>query len=272
MAPSRLDHLADFDSATAMLRALASFLHGKDFPDLGLSSALRPLAVGANLLPTTLRQEAYKLGGYFEAIAPEQLERVKDEDIGRWVVEQFPARRYPAVLVGSSNGALVHLAAALGTPWLPQTFLIPLHQRGIEVDEPKHALEFGREPGRRLLEANPDLQLHHMHDANQDRLMTHYMTYFRIKRRRLGEAYARFLVEHLQPGGIIILVDCRHSWPTTRVGPRHVFQHGGAGGMTPQEYLYGGPRVARWFAERLGSSALGLADARRGQPRGGMGL
>ena len=250
MAPSRLDYLADFDSATGMLRALAACLHGKEFANLGLTAALKPVAIGTNLLPTAIRQEVYKLGGYFEAVAPEKLERVKDEDIARWVVDQFPARRYPAVLIGASNGALTHLAAALDAPWLPQTFLIPVRQRGIEVDEPKQALEFGREPGRRLLEANPDLQLHHMHDANQDRLMTHYMTYFRIKRRRLGEAYARFLAERLQPGGIIILVECNHSWPTTRVGPRHVFQHGGAGGISAEEYLEGGPRVARWFAQR----------------------
>ena len=25
---------------------------------------------------------------------------------------------------------------------------------------------------------------------------------------------------------------------------------GGSGGMSPEEYLYGGPRVARWFAEQ----------------------
>ena len=249
MAPSPSSYLADFDSATAMLRALANFLHGKDFPNLGLTSALKPVAVAANLLPTPVRQEIYKLGGYFETVSPNKLERIKDEEIARWVVAQFPARRYPAVLVGSSNGALTHLAAALGIPWLPQTFLIPLRQRSAEVDEPKRALAFGREPGRRLLEANPDLQLHQMHDPNQDRLMAQYMAYFRIKRRRLGDAYARFLAERLQPGGLVILVECRHSWPTTRVGPRHVFQMGGSGGISPEQYLYGGPRVARWFAE-----------------------
>lgn len=249
MAQPRVNYLADFDSATAMVRALAAFLHGKDFPNLGLSSALKPAVIGANLLPTGLRQENYKLGGYLEAIPPEQVDRISDEDISRFVVSQYPERRYPAVLIGSSNGALIHLAAALGAPWLPQTFLIPVRQRGVDIDEPKQALEFGREPGRRLLEANPKLQLHQMHDANQDRLMTHYMTYFRIKRRRLGEAYGRFLAERLQPGGIVILVECRYSWPTTRVGPRHVFQHGGAGGISAQQYIEGGPRVARWFAE-----------------------
>jgi hypothetical protein len=161
MSTSRVNYLADFDSATAMLRALAAFLHGRDFANLGLTPALRPVAMGPNLLPTPLRQEIYKLGGYFESVRPEQLHRVRDEDIARWVVHQYPARRYPAVLVGSSNGALTHLAAALGAPWLPQTFLIPVRQRGAKVDEPKHALAFGRETGRRLLEPNSGLQLHH---------------------------------------------------------------------------------------------------------------
>jgi hypothetical protein len=32
-------------------------------------------------------------------------------------------------------------------------------------------MQWGREPGQRLLEANPTLGLHQMHDANQDRLM-----------------------------------------------------------------------------------------------------
>jgi hypothetical protein len=57
MAPSRLNYLADFDSAAAMLRALANSLQHRAFPDLGLTSALRPVAVGANLLPVPLRQQ-----------------------------------------------------------------------------------------------------------------------------------------------------------------------------------------------------------------------
>lgn len=256
---SRFPYLADFDSASAMLRALARCLQGKDFPDLGMPAVLRPLAIATNVLPGSARREIYKLGGLLEAISPRRLERIRDEDIARWVVGLFPERRYPAILVGSSNGALVHLAAALGAPWLPQTFLIPVRQLRVDVDRPKLALEFGREHGPRLLEANPDLQLHQMHDPNQDRLMAQRMAYFRVKLGRLGEAYERFLRDRLEPGGSIILVDCRHAWPTTRVGPRHVFQFGGSGGATAKEYLEGSPAIERWL-ERVGS------DRRRWDP------
>lgn len=39
--------VAKFDSATAMLRALAGFLHGRDFPIVGGRAQAEPLAAGS---------------------------------------------------------------------------------------------------------------------------------------------------------------------------------------------------------------------------------
>ncbi len=114
------------------------------------------------------------------------------------------------------------------------------------------ALEKGREPGRVFVEAHPDVQLHHMHDAAQDRQMVRVLTYFRYKRRTLGPGYERFLRERLAPGGTILLSECRASWSTTTVGSRHVYQHGALGGATEEEFHSGGPRVAEYL-ERHGS-------------------
>lgn len=114
-------------------------------------------------------------------------------------------------------------------------------------------MAWGREPGRTLLDANPELQLHHMHDANQDRLMIQRMTYFRVKRRSLGARYTRFLEERLRPGGTIFVVECERRWPVVTVGPRHYFQPGAMGGLEPEDYLHGSPRVADYLA-RYGST------------------
>jgi pimeloyl-ACP methyl ester carboxylesterase len=184
--------IADFDSASAMVRATARFLRGKDFPQLGmLPSPLMPLmelvAAALNALPKRGRELFYIYSSGSEAIPPERLETLQAEDISRWVVDQYPRRTYPAAMIGSSNGAAVHLCTALGIPWLPQTVLIPVKHPGIPADEPKQDMEWGREPGGRLLAANPELTLHHMHDANQDRLTIQRLTYFRVKRLRLGE-------------------------------------------------------------------------------------
>jgi hypothetical protein len=79
------------------------------------------------------------------------------------------------------------------------------------------------------------------------------MGYFRVKRQRLGPAYEDFIAGTLEPGGTLYVADCRMTWPVTRVGERHVFQFGGFGSATPEEYVQGGPRVAA-FLERMGAA------------------
>jgi hypothetical protein len=247
MRPSAPPFIADFDSASAMLRATSNFLSGTDFPAIGQSRMLEPLARSASLLPRRAREQVFALGGLMEAISVKDLGRLDDERISLWVTHRYPERRYPAVMIGSSNGAAVHLCAALGVPWLPQTFLIPVRHTGGEADDPKKALEMGRQHAPALLEANPALQLHHMHDANQDRLMVKYMDYFRVKRRRLGRHYEDFLKERLAPRGAIIILECRRVWPSVRIGERHVFQHGALGGATEDEFMKGSERVEEYL-------------------------
>jgi hypothetical protein len=108
------------------------------------------------------------------------------------------------------------------------------------------------EGARNLLDANPDLQLHHMHDPNQDRLMVQHMMYFRVKRRRLGKRYESFLKQRLIEGGTIIVARCLRTWPTTRIGDRHFFQFGAVGGISPEEFFSGSDRVSDFLA-RSGS-------------------
>lgn len=82
--------------------------------------------------------------------------------------------------------------------------------------------------------------------------MVQRLAYFRMKRRTLGHAYERFLLDHLAPGGTILLVETTVRWPVMRVGDRHLFQPGATGGIEPEEYLQGSERV-REYLERYGS-------------------
>lgn len=236
-------YVANFDSATTLLRATARFLHGEDFPRLGvIPASLTPALRALNRLPFSWRQHLFTMSGVSEAVSPHRLGEIRIDAIRQWVVDQYPHRGYPAVLIGSANGALVHLAALLGIPWLPQTFLIPV-RRSLPAGAARADLEWGTRPGRELLAGNPDCQLHQMHDPNQDRLLIERMAYFRVKSLALGRAYTEFLETVLAPGGTIVLVECNQEWPTTRVADRHIFQFGGVGGLTPDEYFSGGDRV-----------------------------
>jgi hypothetical protein len=229
------------------------------FAILGLSECLRQEVRDADdlhvcaVLPASIDTPLFQHAANYTGRAVKPLAPVYDADrVARRVVGEYPKRPYPAAVIGSSNGALVHLCAALGIPWLPQTFLIPVRRSGVHPDEPAQDMAWARAPAQALLKANPDVVLHHMHDANQDRLMIQRMTYFRVKRLRLGEAYERFLEEMLMPGATLFLAECGLTWPTVQVGDRHVFQHGALGGATAEEFQCGSPRVEAYLG-RYGS-------------------
>jgi len=246
--------VAAFDSSTVPLQMLASYLHGRDHQLFGGSPARATvLSALSHCVPRGVREHVYQLTARKEAVSKEELDAFDAEAAARAIVGLYPARKYPAIAIGSSNGAAVHLCAALGIPWLPQNLLILAKESGLDPDQPRRILEKGRALAEPLLEANPQLALHHMVDPSQDRLMSREALYFRIKRLRLGPAYEKFIAEHLAPGGTVFTIECGMKWPVRRVNERHVFQLGGIGGLTPREYLDGSPRVAT-FLEAQGSS------------------
>ncbi len=255
LASSRIapPYIANFDSASAMLQATGACLRREDFPGVGVPPPLEPLAMLLDRLPRSIRELIYTQGSAGEGIPPERLGDVSAEVVAQWMVSEYPQQMYPAVAIGSSSGALVHLCAAFGMPWLPQTYLIPVqHQGQIDPDDPKGALEWGLRHAQPLLEANQDLQLHHMHDPSQDRLTIRGMTYFRVKRLRLGSLYEGFLENALPPGGTIFLVECQRTWPTTQIGDRHIFQFGALGGANLNDFFEGNEQVAEYL-KRYGS-------------------
>ena len=146
-------YIADFDSTSAMSRALGRYLQGNDFPGLGILPTVSPLVslLDAVTGSECVRKLIYSWGGWKEAISADALAGVDAEEFSRWVTQLYPERTYPAIMVGSSKGAAVHLCATLGIPWLPQTFLIPVRHSGLHLDEPERDLEWGVKPGQALL-------------------------------------------------------------------------------------------------------------------------
>ncbi|HEY9290480.1 MAG TPA: hypothetical protein VIP98_04290 [Microlunatus sp.] len=228
--------VASFDSASVLHASIASALRGQPFSNLGNPQWLGRLIRVAGRLPWPALRELYRRVGGAEGLRPEQLDQVDLADVAEAFAAEFPDRQYPAILIGSSNGSLAQLAAAAQIPWLPQTVLVPVHRIG-DPQRPDQALEFGRRWGPRLLQANPDIVLHQMHDSAQDRLMTARMTYFRVKWQSLPEAYLRLLSRRLAPEAPVVIIDDQVRWPVTRVDQRHWFQTGGLGGLSPAEHL-----------------------------------
>ncbi|MBP9855338.1 MAG: hypothetical protein KBD53_10780 [Candidatus Omnitrophica bacterium] len=241
------DKIIQFDSCTAMLTALSNYLKGKPFKGVGVAENV-PSSVGKclNAIPNKIRGEIYRWSGYFDALPENKLHDLKSEEIAHWVTSRYPKGKFPGAIFGSSNGAAIHLAAALAIPWLPQTFLIAM-RRKMEADELKKDVDWGRDAIKPFLKANPQLFVHQMHDPLQDRLMVTKMGYFRIKFLSLEEPYHQFLNENLIPRSPIISIECKYLWPSYKVQDRHYFQIGGFGGLSAKEYLDGGEEVTQFL-------------------------
>jgi hypothetical protein len=241
--------VAEFDSATGLVRALAAALADEPHLRLGRSRPMAALVSASRALPEAARAAVFARAGAGEAIKPKALPEVEPERFSRWVVGQYPQRPYDAVAIGSSNGAVMHLCAAMGVPWLPQTFLVPVRRRS-DPDDCIHDATLAADEAAALLAAQPALAIHQMHDPNQDRLMVRHIAYFRMKMRALSGAYRRYLSKTLAPGATILIVDGETRWPVTRRGPHHVYQQGAVGGLAPEEYVDGSPRVRQFLADQ----------------------
>ncbi|MFA3872951.1 hypothetical protein ABS735_04555 [Streptomyces sp. MMCC 100] len=228
---------------------MSRFLRGQDFPGLGVAPGSARVADLVSHLPSRARRRALVLGARIQGAPVSRVNRLSSEDLATWTADQYGPGPYPAVIIGAGSGAAVHLAAALGAPVLPQTYLVPVRAR-LDPDRPRVAMQAGQDLGRRLVEANPDLSLCHMHDPNQDRAMIVRFAYFRVKRLRLGRTLERFLEQRLAPGATIFILDTTLTWPVSVLGERQRFQFGALGGMNPREYIDGSARLAQHLAEQ----------------------
>lgn len=245
------DQFASLDSGDFMFRALAAFLRGQDATSvLPLSP---PVMTGVGIpvlklllnLPRRTRSKLVARLGVQEAVPPERLDEIDAEAVAAYVVRQYPKRTYPAIMIGSAHGALIHLAAAMGIPWLEQTFLTLARRDISPPDEMVQDIDFARRYGPLLLKNNPGIKLYQMADPANDRLMAMKAAYFRIKHVVLPRAYRQFIEQTLEPGGTIIITDCQEQRPVTQISERHFYQVGGIGGTTIDEYFNGGERVER---------------------------
>jgi hypothetical protein len=113
---SPADSVAAFDSALGTVSLLAAALQGHDLPRLGQGRAGAAGVRATSLLPAPLRRRAYARAGSREGVPASGLADVDLAAVARYLTGQYPRRRYPAVLIGSANGGMTHLAAAAQVP------------------------------------------------------------------------------------------------------------------------------------------------------------
>lgn len=243
-------YLTDFDSSVNSVRAVGSYLKGKGHGALSMGPSSKMLADRlATSPPDRVRAAIFRVMGFLQGLPLDRARNVDVDMLDEWVTRQYGPGPFPVVVVGSTSGGLVHLAAALGAPFLPQTTLTSVRDLATHPDDVAAAMQALAPTTGLIASNNPRVAVYHMHDPAQDRPMLEAMAYMRIKRQRLGRPYERFLEERLAPGGTIIQVECTRDWRTHTVGERAYFQFGCLGGVPEEEYHDSGERIARYLEQ-----------------------
>ncbi len=158
---------------------------------------------------------------------------------------------FPVITVGAAlGGATAYLSLALGGPFLPQTFVTTL-KRGSLTGDVNEYLHRSLDTALRLADENPGLMTIQHYDPVHDGWMTRFANHLRFKLLDLPPAYAEFIKQRLKPGGEVVYLEGGASWLRYRVGPRSVFQVGGWGGISAEEFLEGSDRI-RAYARKAG--------------------
>ncbi|MET7398571.1 hypothetical protein ABZS66_34295 [Dactylosporangium sp. NPDC005572] len=153
--------------------------------------------------------------------------------VAEWLVGQFPGGRYSGVVLGSPHGAAVHLALALGVPWLPVAFEVPTP----EVAAGEQPTADGLRHARDILDANPDVTVRQVYDPVWRGWSGTTAAYAVVRWQRLPPAYREFVADRLTPDAPVIMVRDVSRWLTVPGGAGYTFQLGSrASGLTPGDY------------------------------------
>ncbi len=150
---------------------------------------------------------------------------------------------FPAVVAGvGMGGATAHLATLAGGPYLPQAFVFTL-RGGASDGDARAYYKRSADIAQRFAQRNPAAFTIQHYDPIHDGWLTRHVNHLRVKLVDLPEGYRRFLRQRLAPGGEVICLDGGAQWLRYRTGERSVFQVGGWGDISPEEYLEDTQRI-----------------------------
>jgi hypothetical protein len=236
-------------SSPIITRAVAAGLRGEYCDPYPLSQIQRFLLLILGLFPQSFARFAItRSQGTTSGLTPTLVENLTSEGLAQERISDYDglAGTFPCVTLGAAlGGATAHLSLALGGPFLPQAFVTSLRGGSPDGDVEVY-YQRSSELAKHIARRNPGLMTIQHYDPVHDEWLVRRLNHLRFKLLDLPESYAAFLRRVLQPGGAVCYLDCQARWLRFRVDTRSVFQVGGWGDITPEEYLQGSERLERY--------------------------
>lgn len=159
-------------------------------------------------------------------------------------------RKFPAIILGAPNGAIVNLALAMGVPYLCSQFRIPIlikNEGDKDMDDLTPYASVADYVGQRWTPKYRWGVVSCLVDPIHDRMDLHQYAHIREKFTDIPSAFKQFLLNHLEPEGTIVFVNTKYPWLSHRISERVYLQVGGLGAVSPNEYLISSERVNRFL-------------------------
>ncbi len=185
------------------------------------------------------------------ALSTVDVNNLKTNDLTSTRISDYESisEKFPAITIGiGMGGTTAHLAISLGGPFLPQAFVMTL-QKGTKTGNVNEYCKLTKDIAKVITDNNPELMSIQHYDPVHDGWLVKRVNHLRLKLIDLPENYKQFMRNMLIPGGDVVYLEGKANWKRYRVGQKNVFQVGGWGDISADEFIKGSGRLAE-FAKR----------------------
>jgi len=246
-------HESQESSSPIVTRAVAAGLRGAYAANYHFPVWQQALLRGLGALPQGAAQFAISRFQSFSGLSPQVLDDFDLDELIEAVLNGYTqfSEKLPAITVGAAlGGATTYLSLALRAAFLPQAFVLTL-KRGSYSGDVNQYLHRSLDSALKIARNDRRLMTIQHYDPIHDGWLTRFVNHLRFKLLDLPAQYAEFIKQRLQPGGAVVYLEGGAQWLRYRLGERSVFQVGGWGDISAEEFLEGSERI-RQYAQQTG--------------------
>lgn len=240
-------------SSPIITRAVASGLQGKYSSAYEFDYITKALLKIVGVFPQSVAQWLIPRVQNDSALTSTQVRQLNINDLIRARIEDYKDVKgpFPAITMGvGMGGTTAHLALGLGGPFLPQAYVMTLQNGALDGDVHDY-FNLTAETAKIVTQRNPGIMSIQHYDPIHDGWLVRRVNHLRLKLTELPEIYQEYIRKNLVPGGEIVFLEGKAKWKQYKVGEKNVFQVGGWGDISAEEFLSGSDRI-REYCNKVG--------------------
>ncbi|MHC1741000.1 MAG: hypothetical protein AB9897_07825 [Anaerolineaceae bacterium] len=235
-------------SSPIITRAVAAGLAGKYSQAYEFDPITKILLKIVGAFPQSLAQWLIPRANKSSSFSREQVRKLNINDLIKQRLSDYSALKgpFPAITMGvGMGGTTAHLALGLGGPFLPQAFVLTLQNGSMDGDV-DYYFNLSAETAQIVTKQNPGIMSIQHYDPIHDGWLVRRVNHLRLKLLELPELYQEYIHRNLIPGGELVYLEGGAKWKQYKVGENNVFQVGGWGDISAEEFLNGSERIKKY--------------------------